>query len=78
MLSRKTNIDRDSFHFISFSRNKYHFDLEEFDEVSSEAKDFITRLLRGRAARRLTGEGWDVGGDDGVVSQLGSVSTTTG
>eukprot|EP00092_Neocalanus_flemingeri_P031082 GFUD01033762.1.p1 GENE.GFUD01033762.1~~GFUD01033762.1.p1 ORF type:complete len:491 (-),score=154.57 GFUD01033762.1:268-1740(-) len=33
---------------------KYDFDYEEFEEVSPDAKDFITRLLRKSPARRLT------------------------
>ena len=42
-------------HYL-ITRNKYHFDFEEFDEVSSEAKDFISRLLRQKSERRLSGE----------------------
>jgi len=33
---------------------KYDFDYEEFEEVSADAKDFITRLLRKTPARRMT------------------------
>merc|ERR1719228_1338188 len=33
---------------------KYDFDYEEFDEVSPDAKDFITRLLRKNPSRRMT------------------------
>jgi len=33
---------------------KYDFDYEEFEEVSADAKDFITRLLRKIPARRKT------------------------
>ena len=34
-------------------RAKYDFDYEEFDSVSPEAKDFISRLLRKRADDRI-------------------------
>ena len=34
-------------------RAKYDFDYEEFDSVSAEAKDFISRLLRKRADDRM-------------------------
>jgi len=33
---------------------KYDFDYEEFEEVSADAKDFITRLLRKSPSRRIT------------------------
>ena len=36
-----------------FYRAKYDFDYEEFDSVSAEAKDFISRLLRKRANDRI-------------------------
>jgi len=36
------------------SMAKYDFDYEEFDDVSSEAKDFITRLLRRDPLRRIS------------------------
>jgi len=35
---------------------KYDFDYEEFDEVSAEAKDFITRLLRRDPRKRMPAE----------------------
>ena len=34
-------------------RAKYDFDYEEFDSVSPEAKDFISRLLRKRSEDRI-------------------------
>eukprot|EP00092_Neocalanus_flemingeri_P027777 GFUD01030152.1.p1 GENE.GFUD01030152.1~~GFUD01030152.1.p1 ORF type:complete len:385 (-),score=95.28 GFUD01030152.1:32-1030(-) len=33
---------------------KYDFDYKEFDEVSADAKDFLTRLLRKRPSHRMT------------------------
>lgn len=33
---------------------KYDFDYEEFEEVTADAKDFITRLLRKSPSRRMT------------------------
>merc|ERR1711973_576092 len=33
---------------------KYDFDVEEFDSITAEAKDFITRLLRKVSSKRMT------------------------
>ena len=61
--------------------NKYHFDFEEFDEVSPEAKDFISRLLRQKSERRLSGEKLS-GLERGLTSltslQPGTASSMTG
>merc|ERR1719341_1741079 len=38
----------------SVTMAKYDFDYEEFEEVSADAKDFITRLLRKSPTRRMT------------------------
>ena len=54
------NVTRSDFRFefspglVEYSRSKYDFDYEEFDEVTAVGKDFITRLLRKEPARRMT------------------------
>lgn len=40
----------------NISMAKYDFDYEEFDSVSAEAKDFISRLLRKSGQQRMTAE----------------------
>jgi len=41
------------YNFPNF-RAKYDFDYEEFDNVSPEAKDFISRLLRKKSENRMS------------------------
>jgi len=48
--------DDDQLTLSNVTLAKYDFDYEEFDEVSAEAKDFITRLLRRVPGSRMTAE----------------------
>lgn len=48
--------DNDQLTLSNVTLAKYDFDYEEFDEVSAEAKDFITRLLRRAPEKRMSAE----------------------